>query len=235
MRVIRNERLAKSSKFMFAGSGAANHISHTEVAPMAVAMGISLGQKHKPTAISAVEGLRRRKDGSQARESHFTVRFLERMPPGTTFPQAASRLREIKSGVAAKAGYHPEVFVDATGLGTPIVSLLTAEVGCVLSVYFNHGDRRVKEGMYEIRLGKAWLVARLQVLLQTQRLHLPEGNQFKALAEDLFNFEIRVEPDANERYGAFSLGARDDLITALGLAVQLDPPLPSRLYHYIPC
>jgi hypothetical protein len=37
------------------------------------------------------------------------------------------------------------------------------------------------------------------------------------------DFEIRVEENANERYGAFRVGSQDDLVTALGLAVQPEP------------
>jgi hypothetical protein len=33
-----------------------------------------------------------------------------------------------------------------------------------------------------------------------------------------------VEPDANDRYGAFRVGRHDDLVTALGLAVHRAPP-----------
>jgi hypothetical protein len=44
----------------------------------------------------------------------------------------------------------------------------------------------------------------------------------KILAEELLNYEIRVEENANDRYGAFRVGTHDDLVTALGLAVQED-------------
>jgi hypothetical protein len=40
------------------------------------------------------------------------------------------------------------------------------------------------------------------------------------------NFEIRVDEKANDRYGAFRVGTHDDLVTALGLAVQVDYPAP---------
>jgi hypothetical protein len=36
--------------------------------------------------------------------------------------------------------------------------------------------------------------------------------------------EIRVEERANDTYGAFKVGTHDDLVTALGLAVQGDRP-----------
>ena len=40
------------------------------------------------------------------------------------------------------------------------------------------------------------------------------------MARELEDYEIRVTEDANDRYGAFKVGAHDDLVTALGLAVQ---------------
>jgi hypothetical protein len=42
----------------------------------------------------------------------------------------------------------------------------------------------------------------------------------------LEDYEIRVSEDANDKYGAFRTGAHDDLVTALGLAVQTDHPKP---------
>jgi hypothetical protein len=36
--------------------------------------------------------------------------------------------------------------------------------------------------------------------------------------------ESRVDENANDRYGAFRVGTHDDLVTALGLAVQWTPP-----------
>jgi len=36
----------------------------------------------------------------------------------------------------------------------------------------------------------------------------------------LIDYEIRVDENANDRYGAFKVGKHDDLVTAIGLAVQ---------------
>ena len=43
-----------------------------------------------------------------------------------------------------------------------------------------------------------------------------------SLGKELINYEIRVTQDANDRYGAFRVGAHEDLVTALGLATQED-------------
>jgi hypothetical protein len=50
-----------------------------------------------------------------------------------------------------------------------------------------------------------------------------------AMKDELLDYEIRISEDANERYGAFKVGAHDDLVTALGLAVQDRRPEPLRL------
>jgi len=41
-----------------------------------------------------------------------------------------------------------------------------------------------------------------------------------SLAVDLLDYAIRVDSDANDRYGAFKVGTHDDLVTAFGLAAQ---------------
>jgi len=44
----------------------------------------------------------------------------------------------------------------------------------------------------------------------------------RALAEELLDYEVQVDENARDHYGAFWVGTRDDLVTALGLAVQVD-------------
>jgi len=61
------------------------------------------------------------------------------------------------------------------------------------------------------------------VLLQQGRLHLPRPPEAETLGQELADYELQVQPDANDRYGAFRVGTQDDLVTALGLAVQEVP------------
>ena len=44
-----------------------------------------------------------------------------------------------------------------------------------------------------------------------------------ALVAELLNYEIKIDDKGTDRYGAFSTGSHDDLATALGLAMLLDP------------
>jgi hypothetical protein len=193
---------------------------------MTVTIGIDIGQRKDPTALCVAEFETR--DGATRPEIHYLIRHLERLPLRTPYPEIAGRLRGLCDRVGRQAAGRPTVYVDATGVGLPVVDILKGAVteATVVPVFFTHGDRRAeKDG--EVGLGKAFLVSRLQALLQTGRLHLPKTAQARALAEELETYEIRISEDANDRYGAFKVGTHDDLVTALGLATQVDH-LPGR-------
>ncbi len=193
-----------------------------------VTIGADIGQKHDPTAVAVAERELRVEDSGA--ETYHIIRHLERLPLGTPYPAVATRLREIVRGTHQQRVYVHRVYVDATGVGQPVVDLLAGSgagaIGAPLrAVYFTYGDRRVEKEDKTISLGKAWLVSRVQALLQTGRILLPKTAESEVLAKELLDYEIRVTEDANDHYGAFSTGAHDDLVTALGLAVQLDMAL----------
>ena len=97
-------------------------------------MGVDIGQKRDPTAICVAEAEDRGKQ-------HFLVRFLERLPLGTAYPDVARRVGEIVTQIEKKTRYYPVLYVDATGVGMPIVDLLQEEAPCAhpRAVYFTHG------------------------------------------------------------------------------------------------
>jgi hypothetical protein len=191
-----------------------------------VTIGIDIGQKHDPTAIAVIE-TEERQDGN-----HSIVRHLERLLLGTPYPEVARRLamvvaRATEHQEAPRAGavwpidtVPPTVWLDATGVGQPVVDLLKAAGVTVTPVYFTHGDRLVEnKETGSVSLGKALLVSQLQVLLQSRRLHLPRTAEAQALAKELLDYEIKVDENANDKYGAFKIGSHDDQVSALGLAV----------------
>lgn len=185
-----------------------------------VSIGVDIGQKRDPTAIAVVER-DERKAGDGRSAVHHLVRHLERLPLDTAYPAVAERIAAVQTGTLEQAGTL-KVSIDATGVGQPIVDLMTAAGVLVSAVYFTHGDRRTTNADGTISLGKAWLVSQMQVLLQSHRLHLPTTREAEALAKELLDYEIKISEDANDRYGAFRVGAHDDLVTAVGLAVQAE-------------
>ncbi len=203
-----------------------------------VTVGVDIGQKRDPTALAVAEVAHRQG------EDYHIIRRLERLPLGTTYPQVAVRLKSVVAGVRTRMAWDEAerqadpswqrppsddaslaVYVDATGVGQPAVDLLAVGDVLIHAVYFTYGDKRIVNGM-QMSLGKAWLVSHLQALLQTGRILLPKTTEAEILATELQDYEITVDQDANDKYGAFKVGTHDDLVTALGLAVQ---PQPGRL------
>lgn len=192
-------------------------------------IGVDIGQKRDPTALAVAEvEHRRRGQASQPKESHYLIRFLERLPLGTPYPEVARHIARVCQQVRRRTGKRPILYVDATGVGQPILDLLNGaaiEVESTWAVYFTRGEKRREfSAERRITLGKAFLVNRLQALLQHQRIHLPKGHrEAGALIRELLDYEIRVGENAAAKFGAFRSGTHDDLVTALGLAIQSEP------------
>lgn len=217
--------------------------------PVAVHIGADIGQRSDPTAL-CVATVERRTTGRMLAhhdelfhvvhgrcnaqcvpemESVYTTRFLERLAIGTAYPAVAERLADVVTNLLPLVpGLRPHLYVDVTGVGRPVFDLVVNQVRdrCRLSaVTFRHGHRceRDPENDMELSLGKAYLVSRLQALLQTKRIILPQTGEAQALAQELQTYEIRVDQDSSDKYGAFRVGTHDDLVTALGLACLEEP------------
>jgi len=193
-----------------------------------VTIGVDIGQRVDPTAIAVVEREQRSEQSEEAddrRVWHHTVRYLARLPLGTSYPDVARRLVTLVQGVRERTGTRPTLYLDATGVGKPVVDVLGdyRVQATLIATYFTHGDRRLQGDDRSIILGKAYLVSRLQALFQEVRLHLPRGHpEAETLTRELLDYEIRVDKNANDTYGAFRVGTHDDLVTALGLGCQTD-------------
>jgi hypothetical protein len=195
-----------------------------QVSPV-VQVGVDIGQRMDPTALVVMELQRRgctwepgphgqvRRGG----ETHFVARMVQRLALGTSYLAVAARLGEVDRKLR-DLGRWPYFWVDATGVGQPVVDLLTAAGIPLTPVYLTGSDQATRGERGELRLGKALLVSRLQVLLQGERVHLPATAEAGSLAQELLNYEIRVNENAAAQFGAFRVGRHDDLATALGLA-----------------
>ena len=207
-----------------------------------VVVGVDLGQRHDPTAVAVIEATEREiappsdwalpRDRSvvHARdlrrapaktETVYVGRSISRLPLGTSYPDVARHLAGVVTALVARGVARPVLMVDVTGVGLPVVDILREALGPrkrdLIAVTFTHGTKYTQRGG-SATVGKAYLVSRLQALLQTERLKLPVTPETAALARELSTYEIRVDEDANDRYGAFKVGTHDDLVTAVGLA-----------------
>jgi hypothetical protein len=145
-------------------------------------------------------------------------------------------MSEAEIAAALLAGRERRVFIDQTGVGRPIVELVSdAIVAHPEASATNGGSITMRpitftSGMeYDAntgKMGKAYLVSRLQALSQADpvRVIVPEGHrEAAALLRELKDYSLKVSQDGADTYGALKIGQYDDLATALGLAVLEDP------------
>lgn len=215
-----------------------------------ICIGVDVGQINDPTAISVVEisqkhtGQYRQikpvrahvnargqfvppKDADPVMVSEYTVRSVQRLPLKTSYPAVATRIAEI---ICNPLFVHRSVsvLIDVTGVGRPVYDDLKREIGLrkeaqgvqIKPITFTYGETYNRsKGL----LGKAYLVSRLQSLLQGGRVHAPDTTEMRATLEELRVYEIKISQDGRDTYGAFQTGKHDDLATALGLSVLEDP------------
>jgi hypothetical protein len=191
-------------------------VTITDVTPQLPSyfLGLDLGQAKDYTALVILE---RHGYGQQA---IFHVRHLQRYPLGTPYP-------EIVEDVAAKLQLaplnqlYPELAVDGTGVGAPVVDLFErAGLRALLRPVIITGGDEEQYAAGTHRVPKRNLVGAVQVVLQTGRLKIASALPDAAvLRRELENFQVKITTAAHDAYGAWREGQHDDLVLALALAV----------------
>ncbi len=87
-------------------------------------VGADIGQAQNPTALAVLE----------ATPGDDQIRHLERLPLGTSYPAVAERI-----GGLTMALPNPDLVVDATGVGRPVVDQLRASFMDPIAININAG------------------------------------------------------------------------------------------------
>ncbi len=183
-------------------------------------------QYRKPAYVDAQMQFHKAVDAEEVLVSEYTVRHIRRLPLGTSYPDMALYIADMLCNTLF-AHRHVRVLIDVTGVGRPVYDDLKREIklreaasGVRLQpITFSWGEKYNKSTGV---LAKAFLVSRLQSLLQGGRVHAPQTAEVKVMLEELRVYEIKVDQDGKDTYGA-TIGKHDDLATCLGLACLEDP------------
>ena len=152
------------------------------------------------------------------RRRRFRVRFLERAPLGTTYPNVVERVREVvrRPALAGRC----TLVMDATGVGAPVLDLLRlAHPGCcIVPVILTGGDRE-SHGGGVWNVPKREMVTGLLVMLEKRELELSMKVELaRALDKELAGMEARVTRTGHQSFGTRREGEHDDLVMAAALA-----------------
>lgn len=204
-------------------------------------IGIDIGKRHDPSAFAAAVA-EQREDGN----THFNVHFIKRLPLGMPYPDQGKQLISWAEAALDRfkheinkpySGPYPYIRVDLTGVGDPLIDMIKPILKdrfFVVSCRFQHGGRLTPfPGGYNV--GKALFASRLQVLSESGRIHLPPDDpESKQLALEMLDYDIDVDDEGKETYGAIRPGTHDDMVTAFGLACLIDPERHSAMQFTAP-
>lgn len=175
--------------------------------------------------------------------SEYIVKFIKRLPLNTSYPEVAEYIADMLDNEVFQHR-NIKVLIDVTGVGRPVYDNLKREIflrknNAEIEQQLGTGIR-FKNGRHTLQLkpisftygeqynrskgtlGKAFLVSKLQSILQERRFHAPDTREVKAMIDELLVYEIKVSDDGKDTYGA-KIGKHDDLATAAGLSCLEDP------------
>jgi hypothetical protein len=196
--------------------------------------GLDLGRPHEFTALSVLERTEMpHPDNPERRVRHYAVRHLERLPPGTPYPEVFARLAAVFAAPSLRGS---KLVVDYTGVGRPVLEMLRkANSGASVSPLFVTSGKNSSD---DARGG--WLVPRqelaatLQVLLQSRRLRVaPALPEAAMLARELAAFQVKVSESAEREMDSWREGAHDDLVLAVAVAAWLGEHAMRRLVVWV--
>ena len=194
-----------------------------------VSIGVDIGKLVDPTAIVITSSEKKPPCicGSWACAGcteHYYARTVDKMELNTSYTDVAERLRGINRKLRESQKCDIVMFIDATGVGLPIVDMLVSMRVACIPVFFTSGTAQsLSRTESKVTLGKEWMVSRLTGLMQAGLLHLPgpaRSRYTDDLRQELKDYEIRANT-GSAKFGAFRPGSHDDLVTALGLATQI--------------
>jgi hypothetical protein len=187
--------------------------------------GLDLGQKQDPTALAMVEwrecpGARDAATFEYRKETSLSLRYLERMPLGTPYPEVVYRVGCMMRSQQLADGEQRHLVVDGTGVGPPVVDLLRREdlQSQLWPVTITSGDtERYADEYY--RVPKRDLIVGLQVLMQQGGLQIAEGMKEGAtLVKEMAEMRVKISGSGGEQFGAWRSGEHDDLVLAVAMA-----------------
>jgi hypothetical protein len=175
--------------------------------------------------------------------SEYVIRFIKRLPLNTFYPDVADYIADmLDNELFEKRSI--KILIDVTGVGRPVYDSLKKKIylkvnnANVHHVRFGMQVKLSEKHMLQLKpisfvhgeqynrskgtLGKAFLVSKLQSILQEKRLHAPDTQEVKAMLDELRVYEIKVSDNGKDTYGA-KIGKHDDLATAAGLSCLEDP------------
>ena len=197
-------------------------------------LGLDVGQSTDYTALAVLERPRvQPSDPPGLRRPVYAMRYLQRFPPGTHYPEIIQVIYELLQSESLSGSM---LVVDETGVGEAVVDLfvdaLQHRVNCQFCRVLITNGHEIQNSTGVFQVPKKELVSTLQVLLHTRRLQisrsLPDAD---VLVKELESFRMKVPLAGTDTMEAWREQTYDDLLFAAAIAAWMGqralPPLIS--------
>ena len=204
----------------------------TEGQPTGFFVGLDLGQSRDFTALvvnERVEAQRIRFERTPfepvAHEAGRTplirhcFTFLHRFALGTPYPDVVDAVGKVLKQLPAQRD-PAALYVDATGVGRPVVDTMRAKGLRPVGVTITGGLNVNHKAADDIRIPKSNLASLMQVVLQTERLKIAQEIALTPVLErELQAFKVKISAAGNEGFETWRESDHDDLVLAAAIAV----------------
>lgn len=183
------------------------------------AAGWVFASKLVPAQVEQARSLNFHQYGVRPPNPPLALRHIQRFELGTSYPEVVERVAAMRAMPPLSVG-RSELVVDETGVGRPVVDMLTqagqrptpVTITGGFTVKYDDGDR-------SYTVPKRDLVSTMSVLLEQRRLLIPPSLPLAdLLTRELAAFKRTVTPAGSDSYAAGREGAHDDLVLAVALA-----------------
>lgn len=148
-------------------------------------------------------------------EAHVQVGKIERPQLKTPYTEIVTALADQVNKLTVADGVAPDVVVDATGCGRPVIDMMRAAGLTPIPVLITGGHETTlsDDGMW--RVPKRELVSSLMVAVQTKRFTIASGVPLLGdWQKEAANFKMRLSRAGHDSYEAQRVGEHDDLVLA---------------------
>jgi hypothetical protein len=164
-------------------------------------LGVDIGQARDPSALAVLQG--------------HTIRWIERLPLGTTYPAVADRIAAV-----ARAANDAPIAVDATGVGRAVVDLLRERGFGPIAVALTSG-RQVRRSGTNLSIPRDALLRPLEAALEAGWLRVARGcPESESLAGELLRAR---RSGTSGKVVSEGPGHHGDLLVAIALALWAKP------------
>lgn len=148
----------------------------------------------------------------------FQAARLHRWQLGTAYNQVAESVRGFMAKLPPRKR-RPELVVDRTGVGGPVVEALSSLGLEPVAVTITAGHSENQRSDDDWTVPKAMLASAVDVVLSERRLEVPKSELGEVLANELRAFRVRKTAAGNETFESWREADHDDLVLACALAV----------------